>query len=168
VRQILFPIAAALFLSLASFAQPPELVPKPALEALYLAKDDGAGKAGEAASDFLTTDVPLHCVVLLNSSAIVTVKMNLVAVSVLGVRAETKVVSTTYTTKQEQNRVNFLGRPDGKWTEGKYRADIYINNEFAGKLEFKIRKTAPILKAGSNFQPTPIRSSKSPAKKRNR
>lgn len=164
LRKFLFLIAVALLFSLASFAQPPA----PAIGEIYLARDDGTGKAGEAASGFLTTDVPLYCVVLLNSTGPVTVRMNLVAVSVPGVKAETKVVSTVFTTRQDQNRVNFSGRPDGRWAAGKYRADIYINNEFADKLNFEIRKAASNVKTVSNLQPKRGASHKSPAKKQNR
>jgi hypothetical protein len=65
--------------------------------------------------------------------------MNFVAVSVTGVKAETKVVTATYTTKDGQNRVNFTGRPDGKWTAGRYRVDIFIDGKIAKTLEFQIR-----------------------------
>src|SRR5215207_7835294 len=96
------------------------------LAELYLAKDDGTGKAGDPATLFVTTDVPIHCVVQLDSALPVTVKMNLVAVAVPGVKAETRVVSTTYTTKDNQNRVNFMGRPAGQWVAGRYRVDIFV------------------------------------------
>src|ERR1700742_4217485 len=76
---------------------------------IYLAKDDGKGQAGEAATTFRTTDIPIYCIVQLDSTAPATVKMNLVAESVAGVKADTKVVSTSYTTKDGENRVNFNG-----------------------------------------------------------
>lgn len=107
---------------------------------IYLAKDDGTGNAGEEAEDFVTTDVPIYCVVQLNSDQPVTVKMNLVAVSVAGVRAETKVVSTSYLTKEKQNRVNFSGKPYGNWVAGKYRADIFINDALAASRSFMVQK----------------------------
>ena len=37
------------------------------VEELYLAKDDGSGKAGKQVTEFLTTDVPIFCVVLLDT-----------------------------------------------------------------------------------------------------
>ncbi|CAN5442645.1 MAG: hypothetical protein ACR2M8_00785 [Pyrinomonadaceae bacterium] len=167
LRNFLYVTATFIF-SLGAFAQPPKIDPAPAIGELYIAKDDGTGNAGEASIDFVTTDVPLYCVVLLNVTGKVTVKMNLIAVSVPGVRAETKVVTTTFTTRENQNRVNFSGHPDGKWAAGKYRADIYINNEFAEKLDFEIRRTIPPVKAVSDFQPKPIQNSIPPAKKQNR
>jgi len=65
--------------------------------------------------------------------------MNFVAVRVSGVKADTKVVTVSYTTKPGQNRVNFTGHPDGKWTAGKYRVDLFVDGKLAKKLEFDIK-----------------------------
>jgi hypothetical protein len=133
------------------------------IEEVYLAKDDGHGKAGEQVSEFKVTDVPIYCVVLLESIKSSVVKMNFVAVSVAGVKPETKVVTASYTTKEGQNRVNFTGRPDGTWTPGKYRVDLYVDGKFVKDLEFVIR-TAPktmeakFLQAPSKPQPKPKES----------
>lgn len=108
---------------------------------IYMARDDGHGKPGEETTGFYTTDVPIHCVVLLETNQAVTVKMNFVAVSVPGVKAETKVVTTSYTTQGQQNRVNFTGRPDGKWYSGKYRVDIFVDGELSKSMVFDIRPT---------------------------
>jgi hypothetical protein len=107
---------------------------------IYLAKDNGTGEAGDAVSSFRTTDIPIYCVVLLNSAQPVTVKMNLVAVNVLGVKAETRVVSTSYTTADGQDRVNFTGKPHKLWVAGEYRADVFIDGKPAGKVDFVISK----------------------------
>jgi hypothetical protein len=107
---------------------------------IYLAKDDGTGKAGEEATSFVTTDVPIYCVVQLGSAQPTTVKMNLVAVAVPGVKAETRVVSTTYTTKDNQDRVNFSGRPVGQWVAGRYRVDIFVGNSQVASREFAVQK----------------------------
>ncbi len=135
---------------LAAFSQPdPPVVP--AVEEAYLAKDDGKGKAGEQVGEFLTTDIPIHCVVLLDSMAKVTVKMNFVAVNVSGVKAETKVVTASYTTKAGQNRVYFTGRPDGRWTPGKYRVELFLNGKAASNIAFEIRSGT--VNAGNSFRP---------------
>jgi|SRR5687767_9062458 len=109
---------------------------------LYLAKDDGSGKAGDQATNFITTDVPIYCVVQLNSATPVTVRMNLVAVAVPGVKAETRVVSTSYTTRDNQDRVNFTGRPTGQWVAGLYRVDIFIDGSPVISREFAVQKPA--------------------------
>jgi len=114
------------------------------IEEVYLAKDDGEGRAGEQVTEFRTTDVPIYCVVLLESDATTVIKMNFVAVSVAGVKPETKVVTATYTTKGGQNRVNFTGRPDGKWTPGKYRVDLFLDGKIAKNVEFEIKGSGAI------------------------
>ena len=107
---------------------------------IFLAKDDGTGKAGEEATSFVTTDVPIYCVVQLDSAQPTTVKMNLVAVAVPGVKPETRVVSTTYTTRDNQDRVNFTGRPAGQWVAGRYRVDIFVGNAAVVSREFAVQK----------------------------
>ena len=124
------------------------------VEELYLAKDDGSGKAGKQVTEFLTTDVPIFCVVLLDTVEKVTVKMNFVAVSVAGVKADTKVVTASYTTTQGQNRVNFTGRPDGRWTPGRYRVDIILDGKVAKNVEFNIKGLGARPAGGNLFQPS--------------
>jgi hypothetical protein len=149
--------------SIAAGQRPPE-TPSGISEA-YLAKDDGTGKAGEAAGEFTVTDIPIYAVVKLDSALPVTVKMNLVAASVPGVRPETKVVSTSYSTKDGEDRVNFSGRPAGKWTPGKYRADIFINGKLVRNLEFRIRPSAPTTAPASSFRSrTDTRPARRPVK----
>lgn len=122
---------------------------------IYLAKDNGAGAAGDAVSSFRTTDIPIYCIVLLDSFEPVTVKMNLVAVNVPGVKTETRVVSTSYTTKDGQNRVNFTGKPHGIWVAGKYRADVFIDGKPAGKVDFVIIKGGAVTAKPVTPQPKP-------------
>lgn len=123
------------------------------VEQVYLAKDDGSGFAGEAATVFLPTDIPLYCVVILSSIEPVQVKMNFVASAVPGVKAETRVVSAAYRTKDGQNRVNFTGRPDRVWTAGKYRVDIFVNDKFAAKSEFEVREAARMIEPAKMLAP---------------
>lgn len=138
------------FSSLGVFGQ---TKPAVGIEDIYLAKDNGSGKAGDAATSFSTSDIPIYCVVQLDSTAPVTVKMNLVAENVPGVKAETKVVSTTYTTKGGENRVNFYGKPAGKWTAGRYRADIFIDGKVVKTLVFDIKSAASTVATRGYVQP---------------
>ncbi|MGQ0540742.1 MAG: hypothetical protein ACT4O9_02680 [Blastocatellia bacterium] len=135
------------------------------VESIYLAKDDGAGKAGEEAVEFTTSDIPIYCVVLLKTTDPAAVKMNLVAVSVPGVKAETRVVSTSYKTKDGENRVNFSGRPDGRWVAGKYRVDVFIDGVRETSLEFKIGKPT-VAVSGSGFVERKPRSVSPPKPKK--
>jgi hypothetical protein len=134
-----------LLLALSSFAQIKEdgkvlESETVAVEQVYLAKDNGEGKAGDEVESFLTTDIPIYCVVQLNSPKPAMVKMNLVAVNVRGVKAETKVITVSYKTNGKQNRVNFTGKPDGIWTAGSYRIDIFVDDKLAVGKSFEIKK----------------------------
>jgi hypothetical protein len=162
------PMKAALLLTIsllfcgAAMAQTATPTPSPTtgIEEVYLAKDDGEGKAGEQVTEFGTTDIPIYCVVLLESNRVAVVKMNFVAVSVAGVKPETKVVTASYTTKNGQNRVNFTGRPEGKWTPGKYRVDLFLDGKITKTVEFQIKSTSVGPPGASSFQsakPKPVR-----------
>ena len=108
------------------------------IAAFILAKDDGEGFAGEAATSFMTTDVPIHCVIELKSTDDATVRMNFVAVSVSGVKSGSRIVTASYTTKNGENLVKFHGRPTGSWAAGTYRVDIFIKEKLAASQEFPI------------------------------
>lgn len=143
MKIILISILCLLF-AFSAFAQEDEKIVQPetvAVEQVYLAKDNGEGKAGDVVESFLTTDVPIHCIVELNSTKPTVVKMNLVAVKVSGVKPETRVITVSYTTNGRQNRVNFKGKPDGAWTVGTYRVDIFIDGKLATGQSFEIKKS---------------------------
>lgn len=163
VVKILVIVAFAAVGTLTTTAQPPEPAENRLFERVYLAKDNGSGKPGLAATEFDVTDIPIHCVVDLTNAQPVTVKMDLVVVNVAGVHPETKVVSTSYKTKDLQNQVFFHGRPHGRWIPGAYRADIYIDGNLVGKFPFTIKGTAPAVKPAMNLQP---RQPKTPVKPR--
>lgn len=162
-------IACLAFFAVPTFAQS-DVPADPTVEEVYLARDNGEGKAGEQVSEFRTNDVPIYCVVLLDATGKVTVKMNFVAVNVSGVKAETKVVTASYTTKAGQNRVNFTGTPEGKWTPGRYRVDLFLDGKPAKNLEFDIKSSGgAVNSAVSGFQPTspPVRQKPKPTKRPN-
>jgi len=131
---------------------------------VYLAKAGVDGLAGESATEFLTTDIPIFCVVKLTVAEAATVRMNLVVVDVAGVKAETKVVSTSYVTKNGEDRVNFSGRPKGNWVAGRYRADIFVDDKLVRSLEFPI--TQPVTKVKANGF-VRVKNSSDRARKRN-
>lgn len=137
-------------------AQTDDQTPEPqtvGVESFYLAKDDGEGKAGDVAESFLTTDIPIYCVVELSSTKPATVKMNLVAVNVAGVKAESQVITVSYKTNGSQNRVSFKGKPDKIWIAGSYRIDIYIDDKLAVGKSFEIKKSpSEIQKNGSHVE----------------
>lgn len=157
--KLVFLIISLVILAASGYAQAVQSPADVAVADVYLAKDDGSGKAGEPATSFVTTDVPIHCVVMLDSAKTATVKMNFVAVNVPGVKAETKVVTTSYTTKDGQNQVSFTGRPAKLWVTGKYRLDIFLDGKFVKNVPFDIQK--PQSATGSAELIGPKQSSKS-------
>ena len=124
---------------------------------ITLARDDGAGGIGELTEKFSTGDTPIHISIQLDSTASVTVRMNLVAVKAAGLKPETKSVAVKYTTDGTQNQVNFTASPSGAWAAGSYRADVYINDVLADSRAFEIEKssveTAPKIVPAKNFVP---------------
>ncbi len=131
-----------LLLSFAVSAQTSETENKTELgvEEITLSRDDGSGQIGDEAESFVTTDVPIHCSILLNSMESATVKMNLVVVKATGLKPESKIITVSYKTNGKQNRVNFTTSPEKFWTEGKYRVDIFIDGKISESKEFEITK----------------------------
>lgn len=148
------PILCVLFIAghLNAAAQEPVQPPSDKkIEDVFIARDDGNGKAGEIVKGFKTTDIPIYCVVMLSAADPVNVKMNLVAVKVGGVRAETKVVTAGYTTKQGQNRVNFTGRPEGQWVPGIYRIDVFVAGKLEQSITFEMHKPVDVPIVANTF-----------------
>jgi hypothetical protein len=163
----LYTILICLLVVAASYAQsdPPGT---PGIEVVYLARDNGEGKAGDQVTEFRTTDVPIYCVVVLDSNAKAVVKMNFVAVAVSGVKPETKVVTASYATNGRQNRVNFTGLPEDKWTPGKYRVDLFVDGKIAKNVEFEIKGIGTVngITSASKYTQTPAEPPKpKPAKR---
>lgn len=120
---------------------------------ISLARNDGNGKAGEITDKFYTTDVPLYCIIQLNSDKSASVKMNIVAVKADGYKPETKVITVSYTTKETHNKVIFNASPEKVWSAGTYRVDVLINGKFADSLSFEIEKKAAETKNKTKFVP---------------
>lgn len=140
--------------------EPEKNNPDVGVEEIFLAKGDGKGSAGDAAENFVVTDIPIYCIVQLDSLKSAVVKMNLIAVKVNGVKPETRVISVSYTTNGEQSRVSFKGAPQGKWVVGSYRFDIFVDGKLAGNKNFEIsaanpttqKAKAPSPKLAKNFK----------------
>jgi hypothetical protein len=167
-RKFVFIFFLSLFCALSASAQTEE--PQEPLdvgvESFWLARDNGDGKVGDETEGFYTNDIPIHCIVQLNSRTPATVKMNLVAVKVQGVKAETKVITVSFKTNGKQSRVNFTGKPDDdSWTAGNYRIDLFIDGKPAGSKEFTIEKTAAQIEKEKQ-KPAPKTSTKPKTVKR--
>lgn len=149
--KVTFLLLICLLFSFNLFAQIDEVH----VEDTYLARDDGKGNAGETTQNFFTNDIPIHCIVQLDSMKPVTVKMVFVAVKVTGVKPETKVITAKYKTNGEQSLVNFTGKPDKIWIAGNYRIDIFIEEKQARSIEFEILKTPQQIEKEKPVSPKP-------------
>lgn len=119
-------------------------------------RDDGKGKAGEETSIFSTTDRPIHCSIELDSTESATIKMNMVAVNVPGLKSGKAVVSVSYKTDGNQDVVNFNASPRTIWAAGKYRMDIFIDDKLGASKEFEIIESSPPKKVETkSVQPKP-------------
>lgn len=126
------------------------------VEEITLARDDGSGKPGDVTENFVTTDVPIHCSILLNSTKAASVKMNLVAVKAGGLKPETIVITVNYKTNGKQNRVNFNASPDGgAWVSGAYRIDISIDGKINKSQVFEIQKSPKEVENKKQISPKP-------------
>lgn len=134
---------SAVWFSVLSAGMPPAVS---GIADAYLAKDNGNGEAGEETAEFGMDDIPIHCVVILETAETATVKMELFAVQVSGVKPNSKVLNVSYTTKRGEDRVNFEGRPVGKWTPGKYRIDLFYNGKREEELPFTVKGKPPQIK----------------------
>jgi hypothetical protein len=112
------------------------------VEEVSLARDDGTGKPGETAEKFSVNDRRIYCIIQLNSEKSVAVKMNFIAAKAERLKPETKIVTVSYTTKENDNGVTFNASPNGVWAAGEYRVDIYIDNKLAKSKVFQIGKDA--------------------------
>jgi hypothetical protein len=130
-----------LFLGSNAFAQSEENNVNSAVGVKEIALTRGAGKAGETTDKFRTTDIPIFCLIQLDSEKPATVKMILIAVKAVGLRPETKIVTVNYKTKENQNQVNFTASPDGVWAAGDYRVDVYVDGKIAKSRTFTIEKS---------------------------
>jgi len=125
---------------------------------IFLARADADGKAGEAAQSFSVTDIPIYCVVRFTEPTVADVRMDLVAANVPGVKAESKVVSIRYITKEDEDRVHFSGKPHGNWVAGKYRVDVFIGDKKVRNIEFDIKASPAETANPSTVKPkTPSR-----------
>ncbi len=161
---ILF-LCSFLALSVQAQSAPTEKPLEVAVAEIALARDDGKGNPGELTDKFSTDDAPIHCLIRLNSTEKATVKMILVAVKAAGLLPETKSISVSYTTRGNEDGVNFHASPAKGWQPGDYRVDVFVNGKLSKSLAFEIAKSTTDAKlekqiAPKNFAP-PKRSVKS-------
>ena len=141
--KLVLAVFLCLFLGLNVFSQSEKLSENAGVgvEEISLARGDGNGKAGDPTDKLFTDDVPIFCFIQLDSEKPATVKLILSAVKAVGLKPESKIVTISYTTKNNENQVNFTASPKGVWAAGDYRADVYIDGKIAKSRTFTIEKS---------------------------
>ncbi|MDQ3634964.1 MAG: hypothetical protein M3405_10730 [Acidobacteriota bacterium] len=129
-----------LFFVFGAFAQTKDLPEKTeqSVEKLSLARKDKDGNIEEGLEVFNTKDIPITCYIDLSSDIPTLVKMNFIAVKAKGLRADIKIVTVSYKTKDGENSVSFNASPNKIWAVGDYRVDIFLDGKLAASKEFKI------------------------------
>lgn len=123
---------------------------------LYLAKSDGNGAEGDRAENFDLADIPIYCIVKLNAPGGTAVRMVLLAATVPGIKANSKIVTTNYVLKDREDQVTFYGQPNDKWLAGRYKVEVYLDNKLEKTLDFNIGDADAAIKAAATKRPTAV------------
>lgn len=108
---------------------------------LTLAKKDAKGNIIEDIEVFGTKDIPIYCYIDLNTTTPTLVKMSIIAVKAIGLRANSNIINVSYKTKEGENGVSFNASPETFWAEGDYRVDVYLNGKLTDKKKFKVQES---------------------------
>lgn len=138
IRTLLI-LATVFVTATASYTQSEDRLKPSLIDAVYLAKSDKDGNVGDVAEEFITTDIPIYCIVELTTSESLLVRLNFVAVKVAGMRPGTVVVKTQYRTNNGETVVHFSGSPEKLWPVGVYRVDVFAGDDSKVSIEFNIK-----------------------------
>lgn len=105
---------------------------------ISIAKEEKDGTITEDLESIGPNDIPLICYIDLPFDDPVTVKMVIVAVKAVGLRANSNYITISYRTSKGENQVSFTAKPASKWPVGSYRVDVFLDGKRAGFREFKV------------------------------
>ncbi|MCO6510324.1 MAG: hypothetical protein J5I65_05975 [Aridibacter famidurans] len=105
---------------------------------ISIAKEEKDGTITEGLERIGPDDVPLICYIDLPTVDPTTVKMVIVAVKAVGLRANSNYITVSYKTSKGENQVSFNARPASKWPVGSYRVDIFLDGRKAGSRAFDV------------------------------
>jgi hypothetical protein len=107
------------------------------IKSIWLALDDGMGKAGKMVSGFKPDNNPLHCVVRLSRAKVGTkVKFIWTAIDAGGMK-NYKIITLQYVTKPWEDLVDGQINIPSAWPSGKYKVEASINKQSIS-TEFRI------------------------------
>ncbi|HYN83670.1 MAG TPA: hypothetical protein VER32_00345 [Pyrinomonadaceae bacterium] len=103
-----------------------------------LARDDGAGRAGQRVTGFRTKDNPLHCVASLNKPREgVRVRFVWTAVDAGGER-DRVLADAEYVTRAGESRADGVASLPREWPRGRYRVQVFLNGRVVKSLDFNV------------------------------
>ncbi|HUF05451.1 MAG TPA: hypothetical protein VMM38_14925 [Aridibacter sp.] len=105
---------------------------------ISLAKEEKDGTITEGLETIGPNDIPLICYIDLPFDDPTAVKMVIVAVKAVGLRANSTYITVSYKTSKGENQVSFTAKPASKWPAGSYRVDVYLDGKRAGSSEYKV------------------------------
>lgn len=105
---------------------------------ISIAKEEKDGTITEGLESIGPDDVPLICYIDLPTEDPTTVKMVIVAVKAVGLRANSNYIAVSYKTAKGENQVSFNARPASKWPLGSYRVDVFLDGKKAGSQAFEV------------------------------
>jgi hypothetical protein len=110
-----------------------------AIEELHMAKDDGTGSPGDETNVFSPGDRTIHCVAkLANAKSGTKMKFSWFIVDADGAKNE-KIKDIDYTTRSLENVVHGHLTLPQDWPSGKYRVDVYVNDNLEETAQYAVR-----------------------------
>lgn len=108
------------------------------VRSVELARDYQNGKAVDVTTSFSPTDNPLHCVVTLNNAPDDTrVKVAWTAVEAGDGEYRDQMIDETEL-ETGSGVLDFTLSNNGEWPTGKYKVDVYLNDELNQSAEFLV------------------------------
>ena len=104
----------------------------------YMAKDNGSEEPGEETDTFSPSDHIVHCVIVLDQPA----EGTIIRFDWTGVDAgefqNRSLKKLDYTTKPLENKVHAHLTLPRDWPEGEYKVDVYLNDQLARSITYKV------------------------------
>jgi hypothetical protein len=107
------------------------------VDKIHMAKDK-SGDPGDAATEFVSSDRTIHCVINLNKAKAGTeIKFLWKAVDVFGVKAG-EITTINYTTKSFENIVHAHLTSPSDWSTGSYEVDVWVNGALDKTIKYTV------------------------------
>jgi hypothetical protein len=108
------------------------------IDKAYMAKDNGSGEPGEESDTFSPSDHTVHCMITLDHAAEGTqIRFDWIGVDA-GEFQNRSIKKLEYTTKALENKVHANVILPRDWPAGEYKVDVYLNEQLARSITYKV------------------------------